>query len=46
MEEKNVYQPYLMRIASVIEETPDVKTFRLEFINEEVEQVLDFAARL
>jgi NAD(P)H-flavin reductase len=34
MEEKNVYQPYLMRIASIIEETPDVKTFRLEFINE------------
>jgi len=34
MEEKNVYQPYLMRIASIIEETPDVRTFRLEFINE------------
>lgn len=34
MEEKNVYQPYLMRVASIIEETPDVKTFRLEFINE------------
>jgi sulfhydrogenase subunit gamma (sulfur reductase) len=34
MEEKNVYQPYLMRIASIIEETPDVRTFHLEFINE------------
>jgi sulfhydrogenase subunit gamma (sulfur reductase) len=35
MEEINVYQPHLMRIASVIQETPDVKTLRLEFINEE-----------
>jgi len=35
MEEKNVYQPYLMRVAAIIDETPDVKTFRLEFINEE-----------
>ncbi len=44
MEEKNVYQPYLMRIASVIEETPDVKTFRLEFINEEEGKNFTFMA--
>jgi sulfhydrogenase subunit gamma (sulfur reductase) len=44
MEEKNVYQPYLMRIASVIDETPDVKTFRLEFINEDEGKKFKFLA--
>ncbi len=44
MEEKNVYQPYLMRIASIINETPDVKTFRLEFINEEEGKRFKFLA--
>jgi sulfhydrogenase subunit gamma (sulfur reductase) len=44
MEEKNVYQPYLMRIASIIEETPDVKTFRLEFINEDEGKKFKFMA--
>ncbi|MBN1497908.1 MAG: FAD/NAD(P)-binding protein [Spirochaetes bacterium] len=44
MEEKNVYQPYLMRIASIIDETPDVKTFRLEFINEEEGKQFNFLA--
>ena len=44
MEEKNVYQPYLMRIAAIIDETPDVKTFRLEFINEEEGKNFKFMA--
>ena len=44
MEERNVYQPYLMRIASIIEETPDVKTFRLEFLTEEEEKNFSFKA--
>jgi sulfhydrogenase subunit gamma (sulfur reductase) len=44
MEDKNVYQPYLMRIAAAIEETPDVKTFRLEFINEEDGKKFNFKA--
>src|SRR5512142_936643 len=44
MEEKNVYQPYLMRVAAIIDETPDVKTFRLEFINEEEGKNFKFRA--
>jgi sulfhydrogenase subunit gamma (sulfur reductase) len=28
---ENIYQPYLMTIESVVQETPDVKTFRLAF---------------
>ncbi|HLN55107.1 MAG TPA: FAD/NAD(P)-binding protein [Bacteroidales bacterium] len=31
----NIYMPYLMEIDSIIEETPDVRTFRLKFKNEE-----------
>jgi sulfhydrogenase subunit gamma (sulfur reductase) len=27
----NIYKPYLMEIENIIEETPDVKTFRLKF---------------
>jgi sulfhydrogenase subunit gamma (sulfur reductase) len=44
MEEKNVYQPYLMRVAAIVEETPDVKTFRLEFINEDEAKNFKFKA--
>ncbi|OHD68652.1 MAG: heterodisulfide reductase subunit F [Spirochaetes bacterium RBG_16_49_21] len=33
--ETNVYKPYLMRIAEITEETPDVRTFRLEFTKED-----------
>jgi len=29
----NIYKPYLMEIENIIEETPDVKTFRLKFRN-------------
>jgi sulfhydrogenase subunit gamma (sulfur reductase) len=29
----NIYKPYLMEIENIIEETPDVRTFRLKFKN-------------
>jgi NAD(P)H-flavin reductase len=32
---ENIYMPYLMEIDSIIEETPDVRTFRLKFKNSE-----------
>src|ERR1035438_9542492 len=35
MTSNNIYKPYLMRIESIIEEAPEVKTFRLKFTNEE-----------
>lgn len=35
MNEQNIYLPYLMKIAKVTVEAPFVKTFRLEFVNEE-----------
>jgi NAD(P)H-flavin reductase len=31
----NIYKPYLMEIDNIIEETPDVRTFRLKFKNAE-----------
>ena len=31
----NIYMPYLMEIENIIEETPDVRTFRLKFKNPE-----------
>lgn len=30
---ENIYKPYLMEIENIIEETPDVRTFRLRFKN-------------
>lgn len=42
MSEKNIYLPYLMRIAEVREEAPAVKTFRLEFVDEVDAQAFDF----
>lgn len=30
---ENIYQPYLMEIDNIVEETPDVRTFRLKFKN-------------
>jgi sulfhydrogenase subunit gamma (sulfur reductase) len=30
---ENIYKPYLMEIENIIEETPDVRTFRLKFKN-------------
>ncbi len=32
---ENIYMPYLMEIENIIEETPDVRTFRLKFKNPE-----------
>ncbi len=29
----NIYKPYLVRIEKIIDEAPDVKTFRLKFVN-------------
>ena len=34
MRDQNIYLPYLMRIAAVRDESPGVKTFRLEFLDE------------
>ena len=34
MSDTNIYLPYLMRIAEITEESPAVKTFRLEFMDE------------
>lgn len=40
----NIYMPYLMEIDNIIEETPDVRTFRLKFKNEEDAQKFNFKA--
>jgi NAD(P)H-flavin reductase len=40
----NIYMPYMMEIANIIEETPDVRTFRLKFKNEEDEKNFSFKA--
>ena len=42
MTEKNIYLPYLMRIAKITEEAPSVRTFRLEFVDEAAAQAFDF----
>jgi len=42
MSEPNIYLPYLMRITEITEESPAVKTFRLEFVDEVAAQVFDF----
>jgi sulfhydrogenase subunit gamma (sulfur reductase) len=39
---ENIYLPYLMRIAEVVDEAPAVKTFRLEFVDEAVGQRFTF----
>jgi NAD(P)H-flavin reductase len=41
---ENIYKPYLMEIEKITEETPDVKTFRLRFKNEEDAQKFSFKA--
>lgn len=41
-EDKNIYLPYLMRIAQITEEAPGVRTFRLEFQNQEEGQKFEF----
>lgn len=40
----NIYMPYLMEIDNIIEETPDVRTFRLKFKNEEDANKFTFKA--
>lgn len=40
----NIYKPFAMRIASITEEAPDVRTFRLEFINLEEGEQFSFKA--
>ena len=40
----SLYEPYLMRVEEIREETPDVKTFRLIFEDEKVRNEFDFHA--
>jgi sulfhydrogenase subunit gamma (sulfur reductase) len=40
----NIYKPYLMEIENIIEETPDVRTFRLKFRNAEDAEKFSFKA--
>ena len=40
----NIYKPYLMAIEQIIEETPDVKTFRLKFKNADDAEQFSFKA--
>jgi sulfhydrogenase subunit gamma (sulfur reductase) len=42
MSETNIYLPHLMRIAEITEESPAVKTFRLEFVDEVAARDFDF----
>jgi NAD(P)H-flavin reductase len=44
MEVQNSYIPYLMKIAKVTEEAPFVKTFRLEFVNQNDADRFEFSA--
>jgi len=41
---ENIYRPYLMEIEQVVEETPDVRTFRLKFKNSEEADKFSFKA--
>ena len=41
---ENIYKPALVEIKEIIDETPDVKTFRLEFVDEEMKKNFDFKA--
>ena len=40
----NIYKPYLMEIENIIEETPDVRTFRLKFKNSDEAEKFAFKA--
>ena len=44
MSDKNIYLPYLMRIDSITQEAPGVKTFRLKFTKEEDQASFAFKA--
>lgn len=41
---ENIYKPYLMGIDSIVEETPDVRTFRLKFKDPEDAEKFTFKA--
>jgi sulfhydrogenase subunit gamma (sulfur reductase) len=41
---ENIYKPYLMEIENIIEETPDVRTFRLKFKNADDAEKFSFKA--
>lgn len=41
---ENIYKPYLMRVAKITDESPGVRTFRLEFVNEEEGRNFEFKA--
>jgi sulfhydrogenase subunit gamma (sulfur reductase) len=41
---ENIYKPYLMEIEHIVEETPDVRTFRLKFKNKEEAEAFSFKA--
>ncbi|MCX6320673.1 MAG: FAD/NAD(P)-binding protein [Bacteroidia bacterium] len=40
----NIYKPYLMEIENIVEETPDVRTFRLKFKNSDDAEKFSFKA--
>jgi len=40
--DKNIYKPYLATIEQIIDETPDVRTFRLVFQDEQVKENFSF----
>ena len=42
MPESNIYLPHLMRIAKITQESPGVRTFRLEFVDEIAAQAFQF----
>jgi len=42
--DQNIYKPYQMEIENIIDETPDVKTFRLKFRNAEEAEKFTFKA--
>lgn len=42
--DENIYKPYQMEIEQIIEETPDVRTFRLKFKNAEEAEKFAFKA--
>jgi NAD(P)H-flavin reductase len=41
---ENIYKPYLMEIENIVEETPDVRTFRLKFKNTDEAERFEFKA--
>ncbi len=41
---ENIYKPYLMEIDTIVEETPDVRTFRLKFKRQEDAETFAFKA--